>query len=82
VILGVIRMGGRGSVVVSLGGRVLFQGEVGVAWFRGGCLCFWGVFIGGSLCYTGRCSSSLALFVLFGWVRCLGCLKGGLSHFV
>jgi hypothetical protein len=51
----------------TLGERVLFQGEVGVAWLRGGCLCFWGVLIGGSLCCTVYVSSSLALFV-FIWV--------------
>jgi hypothetical protein len=40
-----------------------------------------GVFVGvisfrSNFCYTGPCSSSLALFVLFGWLRCLRSLEG------
>jgi hypothetical protein len=38
---------------------------------------FVGVFsFGSNLCYTGPYSSSLALLVFFGVLRCLGCLEG------
>jgi hypothetical protein len=36
----------------------------------------WAISFGGSLCYTGPCSSSLALVCVFGLLRCLRCLEG------
>ena len=59
-----------------MGWLVLFRCEGGCL-FRWGGGCLLGCFsFGDSLCFTGPCSSSLALGTTFLLFRCVGCLEG------